>query len=154
MIRAFLTLCVCTALLAGCGQPKQTVKTEDGATTVETTTADGDVSRMQAGANVQAPANLPDSAPIYPGLTLESVMSGSSDGKAGGMLVGSTPDAPDKVAAFYREKLKALSAANFTDMNMNGSFVLAAGEASGKATSVQISPREEGGSTVAITYSE
>jgi hypothetical protein len=101
--------------LANCGGSKDaSVSIPDGkggSTKIETSgetstikTADGSTTTISSGA---ANANFPAYAPQYPGATLGEVSNISSDAGSMTTAVMTTPDAPDKVLAFYKEKLTA-----------------------------------------------
>jgi len=87
--------------LAACGKPDAgdpaAGKVSDGAASVATGPA----------AVATAAVELPDFAPVYPGSEMKSTATGIGDAKTnGGMAVFVTPDSPDQVLAFYREKAR------------------------------------------------
>ncbi len=56
----------------------------------------------QAGSNLSVPAGFPDDVPLYPQLKL--ISANQMPGMAM-MIQGQTPDAPDKVSAFYSSQM-------------------------------------------------
>jgi hypothetical protein len=102
--------------LAACGQSekKTTITTEDGKTvtisangndaengTATITTDDGD--KVTFGSGPASGKNLPLGIPVYPGAEVKGNITGAGgDGKGGAMVIMTTSDAPDKVAAFYK----------------------------------------------------
>lgn len=104
---------------------------------------------MQTGSTV--PADFPADVPIYPGASVESSVNASGP-EGGGWVVGfKTADGPDKVSAFYKEKLGA-SLANKAEMNMNGEIMLVYGSPDEKrSVQVMIKGAEGGGSQVGLT---
>ncbi|HMT42157.1 hypothetical protein [Sphingorhabdus sp.] len=106
-----LTLLFATAMIASCGsEPTTTVTTSDGKS-VELTqngqneatvkAEDGTTATFSTGA--AAAKDLPLGIPAYPGAAVTANISGNRpDGKGGAMVTMTTPDAPDKVTAFYK----------------------------------------------------
>lgn len=150
--------------LAACGPPK-TVTTRDPTTgeegkvtisdkdgVVRFETADG-TAHFEAGDNVKVPKNLPAFAEIYPGLRIESVITGEGVGvgESGGVLTGFSADAPEKVASFYRDLIKRRGMRTVIDQAGNGTIVLNAADAKEASLYLTIVPKD-GGSTVGLTY--
>lgn len=106
-----------------------TVKSNDGTATVTT------------GVGAAAAASLPAFAPVYPGAAIQSSAAGIGDDKTnGGMVVFTTPEAPDKVLAFYRDKAKANGLKTQLDADMGAAKQFAANdEATGRVIQVIVS---------------
>jgi hypothetical protein len=155
--------------LAACGGQDTktvTVPAGDGGTATVKTTEKGDTQEVTitgpdgkstavitAGDGAAAPANLPAFAPVYPGAKIESSLSGSGPEGSGGVLVMTTKDAPDKVAAFYEARIKAANLGDTTrfsnnDMQMIGGT---AGE-KGPSANVTIAPDPAGGTRINLIY--
>lgn len=114
---------------------------------VQVTTDKGSVS-YQAGTTL--PASFPSDVPLYPGATLTSSAEVNSPEGHGFMVGLKSADTPDKIGAFYKEKLAAAYASK-ADMNMNGQVMLYYATPDEKRTvQVAINPAE-GGSDVSIT---
>ena len=109
------------------------------------TTAVEAAGTVAAAAAGQWPTTMPAFAPAYPGGTVESAMSGStSEGSA--TIVGiRTPDSPDKVIDFYKERAKADGLDKVFNMEAGGSRMFSASDATGRSLTVQVST--EGGQT-------
>ena len=86
---------------------KAKVDLQQGGATITTTDASGKTSQMQMGTAKISETDL--GVPFYPGTQPADGQSSRVDTPDGTMVtVGLiSPDAPDKVAAFYRDKLKA-----------------------------------------------
>jgi hypothetical protein len=105
-------------VLAACGKAQEekkiVVTNEDGTTTTATLKNDGEATTIKSeGGTLTVNAGsdgaaFPAFAPQYPGAKVTSVMSGSEASGSKGVVIGmETSDAPDKVLAFYEEKLKS-----------------------------------------------
>lgn len=103
--------------LAACKAPSITVTDPDTGEKVNVSVQGGgddaalkitgkDGAALIAGAGASLPKDLPGFVAVYPGLKLQSVMSGVSAEGNGGMLLGATPDSVEKVSAFYRALLE------------------------------------------------
>ena len=112
------------------------IKTDQGSFTV------------QNGAKL--PDGFPSDVPLYPGAAVQS-SAGSTTAEGQGFLITATStDAPDKVIAFYKEKLAGTFQSK-ADMNMNGQLMLIYQTADEKR-SVSISVNPEGtGSQLTLT---
>ena len=88
-----------------------------------------------------APAGLPDFAPAYPGSEMKSTATGIGDAKTnGGMAVFVTPDSPDQVLEFYRQKARAAGLKVQLDADMGAARQFAASdEATGRLLQVIVS---------------
>jgi hypothetical protein len=165
-----LTLLGVSIVLAACGKASETavekmieaqaskdgtqakVDLSTGGMKITTTDASGKVSQMEMGTAKVSEADI--GLPFYPG----------TKPKEGGMTKISSPegsmytvtlhsdDAPDKVAGFYREKLKASGEGKqFTDMNTGGTHMLMLGDDKTKQmTQVTVSKNESKGSDIQI----
>lgn len=97
---------------------KAKVDLQDGKTRVTTTDAEGKTSHIEVGGAKVSEADL--GVPIYPGAKQQEGSASRADTPEGKMVmvVLTTGDAPDKVAAYYREQLKSRAAGKqFMDMN-------------------------------------
>jgi hypothetical protein len=122
------------------------VDLSSGGMKITTTDASGKTSQMEMGTAKVSEADL--GLPFYPG----------TQPKEGGMTKVSSPegsmlsvtlhsdDAPDKVAAFYREKLKASAQGKqFTDMNSGDTHMLMLGDdKNNQMTQVTVSQADKG----------
>lgn len=131
-MRLVFALAVVGLSLAACGKP-------DAESAPAAKVSDGAVS-VAAGPAATA-ATLPDFAPIYPGSEMKSTATGIGDAKTnGGMAVFVTPDSPDQVLAFYREKARAAGLEVQLDADMGAARQFAANdEASGRLLQVIVS---------------
>lgn len=102
------------------------------------TGAGGIKSTVSTGADAQAAAAaLPAYAPVYPGATVIN----SSQSAVGGTIASAvgltTPDAPEKVTAFYKEKLGGAGLGQVSEINLGlGRMVVAEDGATGKGVQV------------------
>lgn len=156
-------------LLAACsGEQTRTVTVPDGAggTAAVKTTEKGDTTEVvisgadgkstatiTTGATGAGPANLPAFAPVYPGAKIETSMQGSGPEGSGGVLVMTTPDAPDKVAAFYDAQISAAGLGDVTRLTTNDMRMIggSAGE-KGPSANVTITPNPGGGTQINLIY--
>jgi hypothetical protein len=88
--------------------------------------------------------------PLYPGATLVSAIVGDAGGAGGAIVTIETRAPPADVARFYRERLAAAGYAIRAEANV-GTVRLIGGETPARSLAVQVSAREGGGSTVALT---
>lgn len=104
---------------------KAKVDLSSGGMKITTTDASGKVSQMEVGTAKVTEADL--GLPFYPGTQPkegEMTKISTPEGNAVTVMLHS-PDAPDKVAAFYRDKLKGASQGkNFTDMSSGDTQVM------------------------------
>jgi hypothetical protein len=168
--RVVLTAIVSVALLAACGKAtekatekiiesqiekdgsKAKVDMSGGSMKVTTTDAAGKVSQVEIGGAKVSETDL--GVPFYPGSQPrdgESSKVSSPDGSMATVTLH-TGDAADKVAAFYRDKLKAQAEGKqFTDMNTGDMQMLMLGDDKTKQmTQITIGKGEGSGSTVHI----
>jgi len=123
-----------------------------GGMKITTTDAAGKVSQMELGAAKVSEADI--GVPFYPGTQPregEMTKISSPEGSVVTVILHSD-DAPDKVAGFYRDKLKAGSEGKqFTDMNSGGTHMLMLGDDKNKHfTQVTVSKNESKGSDIQI----
>lgn len=123
-----------------------------GGMKITTTDATGKVSQMELGAAKVSEAAL--GVPFYPGTQPregEMTKISSPEGSMVTVILHSD-DAPDKVADFYRDKLKAQSAGKqLTDMNSGGTHMLAlTDDKSKQVTQVTVAKAESKGSDIQI----
>ncbi len=134
--RTVLSLAVAVALVACSKAPEKAVEKmiestiqkdgskakvdlSGGAAKITTTDASGKTSQIEMGAAKVGEAEL--GVPFYPGASPaegSSTKVSTPDGSVYSVFLQS-PDSPDKVAAFYRERLKAMSAGKQM-MDMSG----------------------------------
>ena len=74
---------------------------DNGSVEINATDASGGNIKFSAGKGVSLPAGFPKDAPVYPA---KAIM--NTNTKEGMQVMLETPDAPDKVAAFYEKNLK------------------------------------------------
>jgi hypothetical protein len=134
------------------GQTQATVQEKGDQTTLTFEGAEGAGAITMGGG--AAPRDLPAYAPVYPGAKIVSSMAGSSTEGGGGMVALETPDAPEKVLAFYEGKL-AGSGLPQTMKSQSGAGTMLAlsDEATGQGVQVSITPGPSGGAMVTIAYS-
>ena len=125
---------------------KAKVDLSSGGVKITTTDASGKVSQMEMGSAKVSEADL--GLPFYPGTQpKEGAMTKIStpEGSAVTVMLHST-DAPDKVAAFYRDKLKgAAQGKNFTDMTTGDTqMMMLIDEAAKQHTQVSVMKAEKG----------
>jgi len=127
----------------------------------ETDKADIQGGPDQTGTHAMASnVELPTFLRLYPGARVEHTLGGVSSSSAGankgGMVVFHTADAPEKIAAFYRDRLDGSGLGERSDANFNGVIMLtaAATEDADRGVQVSIAPAEEGGSRVTLVYSQ
>jgi hypothetical protein len=144
-------------LLAGAckDEPKIIVKA-NGRTAVQTGTDGAVVESADDGSSLAAPTDLPVFAPAYPGARLTTRISGNGGGEGRGtLLVFETPDAVDKVSAFYDAQARgAGTKASMVVTEVDSAVRLYGGGPDGNARGamVAISRRDEdGGSEIVIT---
>ena len=123
-----------------------------GGMKITTTDASGKVSQMEMGTAKVTEADV--GLPFYPGTApKEGAMTKISSPEGSMVTVAlQSDDAPDKVAAFYRDKLKAASVGKqFTDMSTGGTHMLMLGDEKTKQmTQVTVSKNENKGSDIQI----
>jgi len=156
--------------LAACGKTSQTatekiiesqiskdgtqakVDLSSGGMKITTTDASGKTSQMEMGTAKVSEAEL--GLPFYPGTQPregEMTKISSPEGSVVTVMLHSD-DAPDKVAGFYRDKLKAGSEGKqFTDMNTGGTHMLMLGDDKNKQfTQVTVSKNDSKGTDIQI----
>ena len=166
-----LSLCLlCVVALAACGKASETavekmieaqvskdgtqakVDMSSGGMKITTTDAAGKVSQMEMGTAKVSETDL--GLPFYPGTKPKEGEMTKISSPEGSMVtvVLHTDDAPDKVAAFYRDQFKANSAGKqFTDMNTGAAHMLMLGDDKSKQfTQVTVSKNESKGSDIQI----
>lgn len=126
---------------------KAKVDLAQGGATITTTDASGKTSQMQMGTAQIGEADL--GVPFYPGTKPAEGQSSRIDTPDGTMVtVGlETPDAPDKVAAFYRDKLKARAAGlQMIDMSdgSGGATLSLADEKANATVQVHVAKADQG----------
>jgi hypothetical protein len=124
--------------------------------TVKAQDANGQVSTFTAGGNS---GNLPAWLPAYPGATIKGGFSSNSGTQSAQSLTLTTSDSPDKVLAFYQDRLKSngLTVQPVTTMAAGGqtSTGLVSAASPDKTRQAQIIVTQASGvTTAAITYEE
>jgi hypothetical protein len=134
------------------GQTTATVQEKDDQTTV-TFSGEGGEGSITVGAGA-APGDLPAYAPVYPGATILSTMSGRGEEGGGGMVMLQTADAQAKVLAFYEGKIAGAGLSQTAKAQSNASATLSASDtAAGRDVQISITTGPDGGSIVTIAYS-
>lgn len=135
------------------GKPPTTLTTNtDGTGAVKITTSDGNTATLGAG------GQLPSWVPAYPGATVESNVSGSSNEGSGGNFNLKTSDSSDKVVAFYQDQLKSAGfklTSNITEQE-GKKIAMLTGEDNDKRRNVTaiIAPDDNGQTVVNLTVAE
>jgi len=127
----------------------QDAKVELSTGSVKTTTVDkdGKTQTFEMG-NASAVTEADVGLPFYPGAKVgrESGMKVTANDVSSAMVPLETTDPADKVADFYRAKLKAMSAGKqFMDMNQgDGHMLMLSDEAAGETIQVVVSAGKDG----------
>lgn len=87
--------------------------------------------------------------PLYPGATVASVIVGSGDGGRGAMVTLETPALPAEVMSFYRERAAQAGFSVKAEVNA-GTMRMLGAEKGERSLTIQVAPKEGGGSTVAL----
>jgi opacity protein-like surface antigen len=124
----------------------------DGGIKMTTTDASGKTTQLEIGTAKVSEADI--GLPFYPGTQPrdgETTKVKSTDGTMFTVILHSE-DAPDKVAGFYRDKLKAQAQGNqFTETSGDGSYMLLlADEKNKQSTHVMVAKGETKGSDIQI----
>lgn len=147
-------------LLAACGGEKKqegvSIDSGDDGVTATVTDKDGKEATMRYGggdAGIEAPANLPDFAPVYAGARIMSAVTGA-EGEAKGMVNFRTTAGMGEVINFYRDRAKAAGLKVEAEVAMGAGRMLAmTDKASGRALQLTVNPDEaEGGVMVGLVY--
>ena len=160
------TALLAIALLAGCGDSNKTttLKTDDATVTIDRSTGgDGDititskdganVAAMVAGAGAKWPESAPDFAAAYPGAKVTNVLSGTADGKAGGMTNFESADPPERIIAFYKARAAAAGLGKVSSMQAQGTEIFGATDAAGNRQ-LSVNATVSGGKTTgSVSYS-
>lgn len=109
--------------------------------------ADGAPARVEE-ADRQAAAEALG-VPLYPGATVASAIVGSGDGGRGAMVTLETPALPAEVMSFYRERAAQAGFAVKAEVNA-GTMRMLGAEKGERSLTIQVAPKEGGGSTVAL----
>jgi uncharacterized lipoprotein len=155
---------LCIVVLAACGKASETaaekmieaqvskdgtqakVDMSGGGMKITTTDASGKVSQMEMGTAKVSEADI--GLPFYPGTQPKEGAMTKISAPEGSMatVILHSDDAPEKVAAFYRDKMKAAAAGKqFTDMNTGGTHMLMMGDDQNKQfTQVTVTPAGKG----------
>lgn len=161
--QAIASLAIVALLLSACKGPsitvtdpetgkKSKVSLEGGGGADATLKISGeDGTAVIAGAGASLPKDLPGFVAVYPGLKLQSVMSGVSAEGNGGMLIGATKDSVEQVSTFYRALLEREGfSKSRIEMQTEGTVTLGGGRGE-EGLFVAITPAE-GETSLTITY--
>ncbi|MCW3836326.1 hypothetical protein ACFQ1E_11135 [Sphingomonas canadensis] len=151
-----------TVLLAGCGGSKtRTVTGEDDQRVDVTTTAGGETKVTTTGADGSKgsystggawPKDAPEYAAAYPGAAVSGSFSGTSDGGSGSTVTFTTGDPPDKLVAFYRQRVEAAGMKQVSSFDAQGTQMTAwLDEPNGRQFSLQTTSAE-GRTTATLIY--
>jgi hypothetical protein len=149
------------ALLAGCDQhPDKTIKIKgkDGNITISgdnghmTVKSDDGKTTVEINSNSLGNQRLPDFAPAYPGGQVK--VSVASQTERGGTFAFETPDAPDKVIAFYKDRAKSAGLEEKLNMNANGALTFMASAGEDKKTVQVIAGKIDTGSHVQVFWAD
>jgi hypothetical protein len=139
-------------VVSACGKAQQT---KEGAASVDAR-AQRAVVNMGGGQNttlgMSAPADLPAYAAVYPGATVSSSVTGVG-GSTSGMLTFTTPDAPEQVLGFYRQRAAAAGLTRVAETAQNKAQTFVASKpGSSETVNVTTAPDPAGGTFVQLTY--
>jgi hypothetical protein len=145
--------------VAGCDQhPSKTVKIKgkDGNVSVTsvgghvTVKADDGKTMIEINSNSLGSLKLPDFAPVYPGAQVKGSVTAQTEG--GGTILLETPDAPDKVIAFYKGKANSAGLAEKLSMMGEGGATYLASADDEKKTLQVVVAKNAAGSQVQVTW--
>lgn len=160
----YAVMLLASLALASCGESK---KTEDVTFTVksaegedksvkakvtqdkESATFTSDEGTATFASGDAAAAAAKDVAPVYPGAAVLSTMKGVSDDGAGGMVVMSTGDSPDKVAAHYKQVIADRGMKVNSEITTGDSRMIGAGD-DRNGMQVMIQPGEKGQTQITL----
>jgi hypothetical protein len=166
MLKSSATL-LFALLIVACGKSETTVYERDGGKVVKagdgTTTITGPdgekvVINTEGGSATDAQArevaaSLPKFAPFYPGAKVLTVIS-AEGGKSGGgglMVTLLTPDAVDKVTAFYDARMADAGVKAQMKMDNADSATRLVGDDTSEAGAMIVMSRSDDGTTIALT---
>ncbi len=115
----------------------------------DSTAKAGETDDMSAAAVDERTAVEALGVPLYPGARVASAIVGSGDGGRGAMVTLETTALPADVMGFYRERVAQAGYAVKAEVN-TGSMRMLGAEKGQRSLTVQVSPKEGGGSTVAL----
>ncbi|GAA0282896.1 hypothetical protein GCM10009127_25400 [Alteraurantiacibacter aestuarii] len=153
-MRRILGVSAAAMLLASCGGDREgTIETEDGDLEYSIDESSGNAQfrleddegqqiSVNTGANVAI--DLPDGYTVYPGATVVSNSVINANDGAGSIVMLTTPDSPDKVAAFYRAQAEAAGITIQMETTAQGSKMIAGESGDGKTFSLSANPGDEG----------
>ena len=116
----------------------------------------GEVANIDIGAGT---GKLPSWVPVYPGAKAQGNFSATGDdGKDsgnGGIVAFESPDSPEKVTDFYKEKINGLGMKVVTDFSSNEGGMMMAQDPDEKRTlHVTVGKGSGGGSSIGVTFGE
>ncbi|HSG55757.1 MAG TPA: hypothetical protein VLA45_09890 [Paracoccaceae bacterium] len=145
MMRRFMGVSAAALLVAACGSgDEDAVQTEDAEVSSQ-------VEQAPARSAIESVAGMPDGFSAYPGATVVTSTTIDTTDGSGVLAVMTTPDAADKVIAFYRAQAEAAGISIEGEMNANGTRLIGGEGAGGLAFSASASPGGEGATTVQLT---
>lgn len=130
-----------------------TTDTGDGATSITATNDKGEkFSANMGGSDAKWPADAPAFATPYPGASITTVMTSSTDGKAGSVIAFETGDAAAKIIDHYKALAAKAGLKEVTTMNSGAMSMFTAGDDKTGELLVQASTAD-GKTNGSITYS-
>jgi hypothetical protein len=165
MVRSVLVIVAAAALLCGCevNMKRDGEVTADGKAPAETAARDGEIAIDVPGFDMKV--QIPDalrsqisgnSDIIYPGSTMNglNVTATENKGQGGGQVQMrfTSADAPDKVAAWYRDPARAATLAGVSVQQDGAGFrISGAGKDGGDPFDLRLSPGSGGGTQGQLT---
>jgi hypothetical protein len=138
MRSVYITLSVAVLALSACGKSDTTMTVKDPASgeKVDVTVNKADPGDMTIKSdngtmviNSGADAKLPSGMIVYPGAEVQSSVNATNSEGVGNMVMLKSKDAPEKILAFYKEKLTASGMKISMETSMpNGGMIIAGGE--------------------------
>lgn len=150
---AAATMIIAAAGLSGCGKHDTKVYSDGKNTVAMSNNGDGHMTvtgsngeKVEIGAGSEA--KMPSYLPLYPGAKVTASFTGQGKEGSGGMVSFTTPDSPEAVIAFYKQKAGAAGMADTMNMNSGGTLVYIGANEKAK-TQVSISASKGGDGTTA-----
>lgn len=153
------TAIAASLIVAGCDQKPDKDKSADhvridqhaGKVTIQTDNGEAKFEMATNGESLKA--ELPSFVPAYPNGKIQSTMAGPSGGGQGGGIVFTTPDAPDAVIAYYKQKAKAAGMEETMNMQTAETLIFAATNKSTKNSLHVSAIKGDDGSQVSLFWS-
>lgn len=150
-IAVILTLTACDNSDTGSKSDEGSISVSNGGRDYTFTSADGK-KQVHVSAAGEAPVDMPDFLPLYPGAKVQaSMVNAQTPGAGGGGLNFMTPDSPGKVIGFYRKKARA---AGMTESlhSIAGPSAMLIAENKGKKTGMHVVTTKDGDQTNVQLY--